>query len=212
MTELVAVIKDESRFRMPFLGRVFVPASETSFDNDALSAMAELKEKTLAEGNIFFVQLVTYVVILNPLKQKIFLGKRIGGESRLLNASSIGFGGHVSDKDYSLPVRDEDFVNALDRCAERELREELRIQNKKLDLHHIGYARDLESDTSEHIGAVYYLVTGSASVNEKDNIKGRWLSYAEFKDSHYQGLESWGKAVFDYLYEDEDIASLLKLA
>ena len=67
--------------------------------------------------------------------------------------------------------------------------------------------------TSEHLGSVYYLTTGNASILEKHKLAdGRWVDYEEFKEKYYYSLESWSKAIFDFIYEDEIYSKLFGLA
>ena len=90
-----------------------------------------------------------------------------------------------------------------------EIREELEIRARKLNLNHIGYVRDLSSSTSEHLGVIYYIDTGSVFIREKDKFEGRWISYDELKEVYYGKLESWSRYSIDYLYESEIFHNLL---
>lgn len=212
MSEKIAVLKEDSSLRHLFHDRVFVPIEEAKqyIDKAFLCHGAEFLEKNKAEGNIMYVQLVAYVVVINPKTGKIFIARRISGDSRLVDKVSIGFGGHVNNEDFNI-INSSDFNDPIDHCAHRELREELSIKNKNLDLKPIGFVRDLSSDTSEHLGVVYYLLTGSASVKEKDNLDGKWVNYDKFKEDYYYELESWSKAIFDYLYEDRKFGKMFGL-
>ena len=107
----------------------------------------------------------------------------------------------------------EEMPNPFVKCATRELLEELKMKEKSIGLHHLGFARDLSSSTKEHIGSIYYLLASSVSIKEKDSFSfGRWVGYEEFKDKYYFKLESWSRAVFDYIYEDEYYSKLFGLA
>lgn len=212
MSEKIAVLKEDSSLRHLFHDRVFVPIEDakTYIDKKYLCYGAEYLEKHKAEGNIMYVQLVAYVIVINPKSGKIFIARRISGDNRLVDKVSIGFGGHVNSEDYDI-INRCDFNDPVDHCAHRELREELSVKNKNLDLKPIGFVRDLASDTSEHLGVVYYLLTGSASVKEKDNMEGKWVDYDTFKENYYYELESWSKAIFDYIYEDKKLGKIFGL-
>ena len=86
------------------------------------------------------------------------------------------------------------------------MREELFIQNKNLDIKHLGYTRDLTSSTNEHLGIIFIMITGSARIRETDKLRGFWISYDELINEYYGLLESWSKHSFDYVYESPILA------
>ena len=216
MFEQIAAITDTvttSRYTAPFIGNVFVPdkALPYGFTDTELCLDADFIPRNEAEGSNSCLQLVSYTVLLNPERRKIFVAKRRGGDRRLSESLSIGFGGHVEVRDYQ--IEDREIPNPFLKCAKRELIEELKLKTKMVELHHLGFARDLSSSTSEHIGSIYYLITRSACIKEKDSFAfGKWADYEEFKDKYYFKLESWSRAVFDYIYEDEYYSKLFRLA
>ena len=161
-------------------------------------ANVEVQDRDKMEGNPLYLQIVCYTFLINPKTKKIFIAKRISGDERLQDKYCIAFGGHVNTDDLQ-PL----FYNPIVNSARRELREELTIRNKTIDLKHIGYVRDLNSDTSEHIGVVFYMTTGSASIKEKDSLEGKWVTYDELKFNYYHLLESWSKAILDYIYNNQ---------
>lgn len=159
-----------------------------------------------AEGNPFYQQLVSYTLIFNPDKQKVYLGQRLSGENRLLKSYCLGFGGHVNDFDIDPNFKS----NVFEITAERELREELNIKKKHLDLKLLGFCRDLDSSTPDHVGAIYLLLAASVTVKEKDTMTGRWISYSDLISNYYHKLDSWSKYSFDYIYENQELRKLLK--
>lgn len=169
-----------------------------------LCLSGSVEDRSLAEGNQLLVQIVSYTLILNPKKRKIFIAKRISGDERLRNSFCLGFGGHVDLKDFSIPAKYS--PNPIINAAIRELREELNIKNKILDVEHLGYTRDLTSSTNEHLGVIFVLTTGSANVKETDKLTGFWISYDKLKDEYYNKLESWSKHALDYIYETDYLA------
>ena len=205
MQEFIATLKDN--YQDIFKDRIFVSEAESKkYLNDIeLCLQSDFQDRETVEGNKFFLQLVAYTIILNPDKKKIFVAKRINGDSRLNNKYCIGFGGHVDMKDFYFPDKNS-IPNPIYQTAIRELREELNIKNKSLELEHIGYVRDLSSDTSEHLGSVYFLITGSSSIKEKHSfMDGKWVSYEDFKNNYYSKLEGWSKNIFDYIYENPEM-------
>ena len=216
MFEHIAAITDTittSRYTAPFVGNVFVPDKDlpNSFTDTELCLDADFIPRNEAEGSESCLQLVSYTILLNPAKQEIFVARRKGGYKRLRESYTIGFGGHVEVGDYQIEA--DEIPNPFVKCAKRELLEELKLKEKSIGLHHLGFARDLFSSTREHIGSIYYLSASSAYIKEKDSFSfGKWIGYEEFKNKYYFKLESWSRAVFDYLYEDEYYSKLFRLA
>jgi len=200
MEERIFVISEILRpeYKKQFRNRPFIPHTPL-FDKYDMIAASELQLRKDMEKNPAYLQLVAYTIIINPLKQQIFLAQRISGDERLLNTYCLGFGGHVSAEDIHVEI----CSNPIDNAAIRELREELFIKKKNLNLKQLGYVRDLNSTTNEHIGIVYYLETGSVFVREKDKLKGLWVSYDDLKNIYYHKLESWSKYILDYIYESK---------
>lgn len=191
-----------SRYSEPFLGKIFAADGTCPLGEAELCLEADFIGRADAEKNRSMLQLVSYTLLINPKQGKIFVARRSGGEERLAGAFCIGFGGHVKVEDYRIGEDEE--PNPLLKCAKRELGEELKIRNKHLDFNHLGFARSLSSPTSEHIGSIYYVTTGSASLKEKDSFsEAGWATYEEFNRKYYYRLEDWSKAVYDYIYEDD---------
>lgn len=161
-----------------------------------------------AEGNPFYQQLVSYTLIFNPDKKKVFLGQRLSGENRLVNSYCLGFGGHVNDFDIDPSFKN----NVFEITAERELREELNIKKKNLNLNLLGFCRDLNSSTPDHIGAIYLLIAASITVKEKNTLSGKWVSYEDLISNYYHRLDSWSRYSFDHIYEHSKLRKLLNFS
>lgn len=196
--ELVLTIPENTELYSQFSIKPFFNSSENihlkSYD---YIKNGSLRPRNKIEGNFAFVQIVAYTIVLDSVRKRAFVAKRISGDKRLQDSYCLGFGGHVDSQDFN-----NDTYPILN-TAIRELREELVIKKKKLDLQFLGYVRDIKSATSEHLGFVYLLDTGSVSIKEKDKLVGRWVTYDELKSSIYPRLESWSRYALDYLYESE---------
>ena len=203
--ELIAAINignSRSEYAKPFIRKIFVSDNQCNIRETELCLEADFLNRDIAEKDNTMLQLVSYTMVINPKAKKIFVAQRTSGEERLKNTYCIGFGGHVEIQDYK--ILDNEIPNPILKCAKRELREELRIKNKYLEFNHLGFTRDLSSPTSEHLGSIYYVITGSASLKEKDKFScAKWVNYEEFKQKYYFKLETWSKAIFDYIYETD---------
>lgn len=185
--------------RLDFLDRFFIPESESRFVLDDLVNSSISINRSMAEENSLFTQLVSYTFILYPEKKKAYIAQRISGDKRLLHSYCLGFGGHVSIEDINGKYSP---LSPIYNAAIRELREELVLNKKNIVPKFIGFGRDMHSSTSEHLGAIFILKTGSASIKEVEKLKGLWVTYEDLKNKYYDKLESWSKKTLDYIYED----------
>lgn len=153
-----------------------------------------------AEEDPRFKQPIPYVVIRRD--DEVFVYERLagGGESRLHNKLSLGFGGHMNPMEGAAS-----FSEVLKQNTDRELAEELYIREEdKQNIVTLGLINDDENDVGKvHIGILSALQLASAAqveVKEKDQIAGRWLKLSELKEENvYQRLEAWSQFVADIL-------------
>ncbi|MBY0032970.1 MULTISPECIES: hypothetical protein [Bacillus] len=153
-----------------------------------------------AEEDPRFKQPIPYVVIRRD--DEVFVYERLagGGESRLHNKLSLGFGGHMNPMEGAAS-----FSEVLKQNTDRELAEELYIREEdKLNIVTLGLINDDENDVGKvHIGILSALQLASAAqveVKEKDQIAGRWMKLSELKEENvYQRLEAWSQFVADIL-------------
>lgn len=154
-----------------------------------------------AEYNFALVQPIPYLIVVNEKMDKVYVTKRIAGEERLKDSYALGCGGHINPEDATSSNADgSDFL--LDNGALRELEEELNVlyADVRQPFKKVGTVRDMTSDTKEHIGIVYLVIVETASVKEKDNLKGEWMTFEDLINQ-YQNFESWGKFIIDAAYE-----------
>ncbi|MES9776728.1 MULTISPECIES: hypothetical protein [Bacillus] len=153
-----------------------------------------------AEEDPRFKQPIPYVVIRRD--GEVFVYERLagGGESRLHNKLSLGFGGHMNPMEGAAS-----FSEVLKQNTDRELAEELYIREEdKQNIVTLGLINDDENDVGKvHIGILSALQLASAAqveVKEKDQIAGRWMKLSELKEENvYQRLEAWSQFVADIL-------------
>ncbi|AUJ62472.1 hypothetical protein [Bacillus velezensis] len=153
-----------------------------------------------AEEDPRFKQPIPYVVIRRD--DEVFVYERLagGGESRLHNKLSLGFGGHMNPMEGAAS-----FSEVLKQNTDRELAEELYIREEdKQNIVTLGLINDDENDVGKvHIGILSALQLASATqveVKEKDQIAGCWMKLSELKEENvYQRLEAWSQFVADIL-------------
>lgn len=197
------MIKDkynnEEVFVIPFQETLFIDNGFTYTHDKNIWNRFDLIGKYVlrsdAEEKKEIQQIIPYILIKNQFNE-FYVSKRLetSTEKRLHNQISIGFGGHINKID--------GYTEPLFKCAIRELYEELNIEDNLYPLKHIGYVRDLNGKTNDHIGIVFMTkcLKSKISIKENDYLKGYWMSKNELIDK-YGKLESWSKYIVDYMVD-----------
>lgn len=151
-----------------------------------------------AEGQAAMQQVIPYIVICNEDEGKYYVGKRLGGEQRLVDKLSLGFGGHINECD--------GYAQNILKALTRELEEELDFGPSSFltSAQFCGYMRDITSTTNDHVGLVFILKAkeGTIRIKETDNIEGMWMTKQELFDN-YSKFEGWACYLIDYLFEQD---------
>lgn len=143
-----------------------------------------------AELDPSFKQIIPYVLVINDATGKIFITKRLAGDSRLKGRLSIGIGGHIES------------AETLHGGMYRELEEEIGITEADVTACDFqGYILDESSEVSSvHLGLVYELHTDKHHIccQEKNVLIGAWGSATDIMEPYETGiLESWSEIVFE---------------
>ena len=152
-----------------------------------------------AEEDPSFKQPIPYVVIRRG--SEVFAYERLagGGESRLHNKLSLGFGGHMNH------IEAGSFDDVLRINTDRELNEELHLaESDKVSIQTIGLINDDESEVGRvHIGILSVLDVvehANVEVKETEQIAGYWMSLEQLKEKdNYDRMETWSQYVVDLL-------------
>lgn len=141
-------------------------------------------------------QIIPYFFVLNEDKSKILVAKRIKGDHRLVQMMSLGFGGHIDSCDGSHEV--------VLKALAREMHEELDIEPIS-KANYIGTIRDMNSETNDHFGLVFYVIAEEDKVHirETDNLEGHWMTIEDAIDE-YGKFENWSKYILDFFFENRD--------
>ncbi|TPF18091.1 NUDIX domain-containing protein [Priestia megaterium] len=198
-----ALFKDDITFQGVESERLFIEGIKNRLANNIeVMRRGGLNDPTPKENNAEineeYKQPIPYVVIKRG--NQVFGYARLsgGGESRLHNSWSLGYGGHAN------PTDDEKFEDVIMTNLQRELEEELDIQATSRNLNLIGLINDDENEVGRvHLGLLYTLELDSEAtieVREKDQIEGFWLDIKDLKNEDvYPKLESWSQFVADLL-------------
>jgi len=148
-------------------------------------------EREKAELNEEWRQIIPYIVMID--KGKVLLMKRTKkqSESRLHGLYSVGVGGHINDED------SQDPVEAFKKGMEREIKEEVDVDIKKLEL--LGVINDLSSPVSRvHLGILYLAEVSFRRIKEKELFEWKLVKMEEVFD-YEEGMEGWSKIALNGL-------------
>lgn len=146
-----------------------------------------------AEGDSSFQQIIPYFFVMNESETKVFIAKRIDGDSRLVDKLSLGFGGHIDSCD--------GYDQVVLKALTREMWEELDI-NPITKATYIGTMRDMTSSTNDHLGLVFGVKAeeGKVFIKETDKLVGEWMTFEQLYDN-YSKFENWSKYLIDFFCE-----------
>lgn len=172
----------------------FLPPGKINFEDHIKNFL--WLERSDAEEDPAYKQVVPYVAIYNTKLEKFFVYKRTtkGGESRLHLRRSIGIGGHIEEQDLGTS-------NIMETAMLRELAEEVTVQHRNARL--IGFIND-DSDLvgQVHFGFCYIIETDSEiEINEPELEGGQWMSIEEMENAS-ENFEKWSRIFFEYLKEN----------
>ncbi len=148
-----------------------------------------------------FKQIIPYIILSYQDKIAVYQRTKKGGESRLHNSHSIGFGGHIDA--FDLAYDDQGSINldqTIETSAQREIDEELvisSITNKSP----LGYIIDNSNPVGRvHIGVVerWELSTDGIRSNE-DEIKVLGLYPINKLKAMSTNMENWSEHIINGL-------------
>ncbi len=148
-----------------------------------------------------FKQIIPYVILSHQGKIAVYQRTQKGGENRLHNMNSIGFGGHIDAFDLAY---DADGTINLDQTietsAQREIDEEL-IVSDIISKTQLGYILDNSNPVGRvHIGVVerWELATAEISSNEAE-IKVLGLFELDELKQMTGAMENWSEHIINGL-------------
>ena len=197
-TKMNNTIYKEKVLVVPYNKLSFIKDRFTYMDNidlERFSSLGSFVDRNIVEGHKELQQIIAYILIFNKDMDKLYINKRIDGEKRLLNKVSIAVGGHINDTDEGL--------NRIFNGAIRELHEEVELTNAE-KFRSIGFIRDINSITNDHLGIVFAVTADDAKIIEKESLKGQWMKINDIAN-YYSKLENWSKYILDYLISNKNI-------
>ncbi len=131
-----------------------------------------------------------------------------GGEHRLHNTWSVGFGGHINDEDVSNAIEEWPDSNPFAQCLQRELLEELNIKGGMIS-DRTMFTGTIFYDNSNEVSArhicegVFFRADSMESITAKEDcIKNlQWITLADLCNEELTGLESWARRMIQFMAE-----------
>jgi predicted NUDIX family phosphoesterase len=162
--------------------------------------------RDILEQDTEYAQIIPYAIVERFGNVLVYRRTNKGGESRLHDNWSIGFGGHISVGDISVSKDGNliDLETTVANCTLRELNEELKIE-AGMSFEAYGYLRSYKTEVDEvHSGFVMIARTESMVVEQEDAIEiVGWRSPEDlYKSAEFEKLESWSKIVIKYVAEN----------
>ena len=153
------------------------------------------------ETNENFKQIIPYVILSYQGKIALYQRTKKGGENRLHNMHSIGFGGHIDA--FDLAYNDDGEINldkTIENSAQREIDEEL-IVSECVSKKHLGYIYDSSTPVGRvHIGVVKQWELSSASIkSNEDEIKVVGLFTIDELKTYDGEMENWSEHIINGL-------------
>ena len=155
----------------------------------------EFLDREILETSPDYKQPIAYMVFIKDGKALCYKRSGKGGEKRLYDNYSIGFGGHIEIFDGR---NDEVIMNSLFREAE----EELASMPNKFDPKLLGFINDDSNPVGQvHIGLLYLIeLEEDIKPHPHEAGEGKFMSLQEL-EAVKDKMETWSQIAFDVVKE-----------
>ena len=156
-------------------------------------------QRSLAEKNPSFKQLIPYVIMGYDGKYLNYVRGKRAGETRLVSKRSIGIGGHINPVD-AMSMFNTNFYHTYLDAVQREVAEEVNVDTTYAD----KIVALLNDDTNEvgqvHLGVVHFWNLNEPKVERKEQMitQMSFMSPAELNEVK-DSMETWSALCLDGL-------------
>lgn len=207
--KVLAIPRHEFDKRNPFTGFVTMegrPDLGSYLEGAAETCIARFIERTKAESDPSFLQIIPYICILCGTSVLTYTRGTPGEEVRLHGQMSIGVGGHIDDTD-----DDEPFF-AYMKGLIREVREEVGMEITEGTLQRTTIGMVFDNSTS--VGSVHLGICHAINVTEQQaaqilkNCENTMVApaFVPFEElariENINRLEAWSQHLFQHLYSE----------
>lgn len=155
-----------------------------------LGRLCVFLDRAAAEKDPAHKQIIPYTAVTHGERVLLYRRSAKAGESRLHHKSSLGFGGHINDRD-NPGARDSNLILA---GLVREINEEVFLPGI-VRLGIVGFINDDSNPVGQvHLGVacVLELANDRFALNEPELVEARWAR-AEDVEREFATLESWSQ-------------------
>ncbi|TDR17504.1 hypothetical protein [Marinicella litoralis] len=148
-----------------------------------------------------FKQIIPYIILSYQDQIAVYQRTKQGGESRLHNLNSIGFGGHIDAFDLAYQTDGTiDLDQTIETSGQREIEEELKI-DRIVNKTKLGYILDNSNPVGRvHIGVVERWELSSESINSNEaEIKVLGLFDLKTLKTMSNQMENWSEHIVNGL-------------
>lgn len=202
LQQLVLVIEAQA---LNHIGRFHGPTFDTEKYFSVLldSAKNCFMERSLAETDTRYKQLIPYVVLRHGDSVFSYVRGKKSSESRLVAMRSIGVGGHIEPVDQSLFSSDRDMYL---EAARREVNEEVRLDSP----YHENIVALINDDSTDvgkvHLGIMHIWDLAEPKVTKREGlITQSGFVPIETLKANLEELETWSRIALQVL-DDPDVA------
>ncbi len=163
--------------------------------------VARFMSRSRAETDPTYKQLIPYVIMTCEGQYLTYIRGKGAGETRLIGNRSIGVGGHINSTD-DLPLFDVDFRDAYLAAVEREVGEEVAVDDDHVD-QVIALLNDDSTPVGQvHFGIVHLWTLASPKVAKREHAITQ-IGFAGLDELYgARGeLETWSRLCVDYLHQ-----------
>ena len=155
----------------------------------------EHQDRDMLETNPEYKQPIAYMVFIKDGKALCYKRSGKGGEKRLYDNYSIGFGGHIETYDGKAE-------EAINNSLHREAEEELASMPEKFEPKLIGFINDDSNPVGEvHLGLLYVIELEEDIEPHKDEAgEGMFMNKQELTMIKNK-METWSQIAFDAIKE-----------
>ncbi len=178
-------------------GEGFIKTTEQIFDLSQLW----IGPRPHLEEDEHFKQIIPYIILSYQDKIAVYQRTKKGGESRLHNSNSIGFGGHIDAFDLAYDNEGViDLDQTIETSAQREIDEELNVSNI-VSKSQLGYIIDNSNPVGRvHIGVVERWELSSDEIHSnEDEIKVLGLYNINELKAMNSNMENWSEHIINGL-------------
>lgn len=156
--------------------------------------------RDILESSEAYMQIIPYIMVMRDGKILSYSRTKSGGETRLHDKVSIGFGGHIDVGDITVDKATKEFINVdstVANAAQREIGEELNMIGKSDMFAAVGLIVDTSNPVGRvHVGVAIIVNTDGMVSSKEDQIDLKGFRTKE-EILAEENLEGWSRIMLE---------------